>query len=77
MSSYHFKNWKSIDKSSIEKGSDLLLHFFLPGPIDLAILIDSGSYYGKQWNMMTDFVRELLGSMAFGSEFTQVTRQFT
>ena len=50
--------------------------FFLSGPIDLAILIDSGSYYGKQWNMMTDFVRELLGSMAFGSEFTQVTRQF-
>ena len=50
--------------------------FFLPGPIDLAILIDSGSYYGKQWNMMTDFVRELLGSMAFGSEFTQVARQF-
>ena len=50
--------------------------FFLPGPIDLAILIDSGSYYGKQWNTMTDFVRELLGSMAFSSEFTQVTRQF-
>ena len=71
---FHMKS--SIHESRVHKRPDLLLHFFLPGPIDLAILIDSGSYYGKQWNMMTDFVRELLGSMAYGSEFTQVTRQF-